>query len=127
MASRAGNARSQLGLPRNDTKPAPTPFSEDHGEDVQMEMLRQQDEQLEHLALDVKRIGKMGEGIREELEDQTRLLDELDEDFSNTRTNMAAVHTKVRAFIQETGRGQLCTIVGLYMLFLVLLFLLLTT
>lgn len=102
------------------------PFDENDGQ-VQLDIMRQQDEQLDQLALAVNRIGDMGKEINEELEDQSRLLDDLDESFSGTRARMGDVHSRLNAFIQQTSRGQLCTIAWLSLLFLVLLFLLITT
>lgn len=95
--------------------------------EMQMAIIQQQDEELDQLAVAVNKIGEMGKGINEELEEQGHLLDELDDDFSNTRVRMGDVHSRLNDFIQETGRGQLCTIVGLIALFFVLLFLLVTT
>eukprot|EP00171_Calliarthron_tuberculosum_P004381 IDg4381t1 len=95
--------------------------------ELQMQIVRQQDEQLDELALTVERIGEMGKGINEELEEQGELLDELGQDFDDTRSRMRDVHRRLAVFAAETGRGQLCTIAALAALFLVLLFLLVTT
>ena len=102
------------------------PFGSNDGQ-VQLDIMRQQDEQLDELALAVNRIGDMGKEINQELESQSHLLDDLDDNFSSTRARMGDVHSRLNAFIQETSRGQLCTIAWLSLLFLVLLFLLITT
>lgn len=101
-------------------------FKHDEAE-LQMQIVRQQDEQLDELALTVERIGEMGKGINEELEEQGEMLDELGNDFDNTQFRMREVHRRLAVFAAETGRGQLCTIAALAALFLVLLFLLVTT
>lgn len=99
-----------------------------HGEAaIQMQVVREQDEQLGELAIAVERIGAMGKGINEELEEQGEMLDDLGHSFENTRSRMRDVHRRLAVFAAETGRGQLCTIVALAALFLVLLFLLVTT
>lgn len=99
-----------------------------NGEREQQEMIvRKQDEDLEELSTAVERIGLLGQEMHNELNEHGEMLDDLEENFDRTRSRMGTVQNKLNKFIEETGRGQFCTIVGLVFLFITLTFLLVTT
>ncbi len=85
--------------------------------EVQMQLVREQDEQLDELAIAVERIGVMGKEMHTELGQQGSMLEELEDDFDNTRGRMGEVQRRLNRFVEETGRGQLCTIAALVALF----------
>lgn len=89
--------------------------------------MEQQDGDLDDLAIAVERIGVMGRDMHQELAEQGQLLDHLGQEFDDTRSRMATVHQKLDKFIAETGPRQFCTIVGLFLTFIVLTFLLVVT
>lgn len=95
--------------------------------DMQVQLVREQDEQLDDLAVAVERIGAMGKTMHSELQEQGSMLEELEEDFDGTRGRMGDAHARLNRFMKETSRGQLCTIVALVALFLFLAFLLVVT
>lgn len=99
-----------------------------HNEVQQQErIMEQQDEDLDHLASAVERIGLMGHEMHEELAEHGQLLDGLADDMDNTRSRMANVRERLDRFIAETGPKQFCTIVGLSVTLLILTFLVATT
>lgn len=93
----------------------------------QDQIMEQQDEDLGHLADAVERIGFMGHGMHQELEEQGQLLDELGGELDHTRTRMAKVREKLDVFMAETGPRQFCTIIWLCITFLVLTILVVVT
>lgn len=90
-------------------------------------IMEQQDEDLDHLASAVERIGLMGHEMHQEFAEQGLLLDGLGDDMDNTRTRMSAVREKLDRFIADAGPKQFCTIVGLSITLLVLTVLVATT
>lgn len=93
----------------------------------QERVVQEQDEDLGHLASAVERIGLMGHDMHQELAEQGQLLDELGDDMYSAQHRMANVRDKLHRFIAETGSRQFCTIVGLFITFLVLTVLVATT
>lgn len=93
----------------------------------QERIVQEQDHDLGHLASAVERIGLMGHDMHQELAEQGQLLDELGDDMDNAQHRMANVRGKLDRFIAETGPRQFCTIVGLFITFLILTVLVATT
>jgi hypothetical protein len=90
-------------------------------------IVREQDQSLDDLAVAVRRIGDMGKEMHEELEQHSVLLDDTEVGMDNTSSRMRSVHRKLDEFMAETSRGQLCTIVSLFFLFILLTFLFIAT
>ncbi|KAK9816760.1 hypothetical protein WJX72_004804 [[Myrmecia] bisecta] len=92
--------------------------------DRQQLLLRQQDDELDHLGEHVARIGHIGLQIHEELEQQGDLLDELDEDVEGTQTRLAQAQKKMNSVLQRAGlKGQICIIVFLMVTLVILVML----
>ncbi|CEM22868.1 unnamed protein product [Vitrella brassicaformis CCMP3155] len=89
----------------------------------QQTYMRQQDEQLEELAKSAERLNHTALTINHELEDQQRMLSELDEDVDNTAEKMNFVMKRMAKLLKTNDTRQLCLIL-LLVLILVLLFLL---
>lgn len=90
-------------------------------------IMDQQDEQLDHLASAVERIGVMGRDMHIELEEQGEMLDDLGEEMHDTTSRMKRVRQNLDRFIEEAGPRQFCTIVSLSATFLLLTFLVVFT
>lgn len=94
---------------------------------LQVEAVRQQDEDLDHLSTAVQRIGALGRDMHNELEEQGELLQDLGGHFDGTLSRMKAVHARVHAVMERTGRKQFCTILWLSVIFFVLTVLVVVT
>lgn len=90
-------------------------------------MLRQQDDGLDDLAVAVHRIGEMGKQMHTELEQHGDLLEDLESGVDHTRSRMRTVHDRLDDFVNTTSRGELCTIVTLFFVFIFLTFLVFAT
>mmetsp|Transcript_28776 Transcript_28776/g.81038 ORF Transcript_28776/g.81038 Transcript_28776/m.81038 type:complete len:228 (+) Transcript_28776:140-823(+) len=89
--------------------------------DQQMQIMRQQDDDLDDLSHQVATIGNIGLTIHEELESQNQLLEELDEDMDATQSRLAAVQQKINKVLQRvSAKGQMCIIVALSVILVVL-------
>ncbi|GKY98153.1 hypothetical protein MPSEU_000773100 [Mayamaea pseudoterrestris] len=93
----------------------------------QMQTLQEQDHGLELLAQATDRLGVMSMAISEELGQQNRMLDDMDEDLETATTNMDAVTRKTKEFIDQSGGTKnflviLCLSVVVVVLVLLLLY-----
>jgi len=92
-------------------------------QDQQQILLRQQDDDLDHLGEHVIRIGQMGRQIGEELGQQSSMIDELDGDIDGTTNRLAAAQKKMTHVLKKAGlRGQL-SIIGILIVLLIILLL----
>ncbi|KAK9909708.1 hypothetical protein WJX75_006414 [Coccomyxa subellipsoidea] len=90
--------------------------------DRQQLLLRQQDDELDQLGQHVERLGGLGREIHGELESQSRMLDELDEEVETTHHRLAAAQKKMNNVLKKIGmRSQLCLIVFLIAILVLLL------
>ncbi|EIE22051.1 hypothetical protein COCSUDRAFT_53946 [Coccomyxa subellipsoidea C-169] len=90
--------------------------------DRQQLLLRQQDDELDQLGQHVEKLGGLGREIHGELESQSRMLDELDEEVETTHHRLAAAQKKMNNVLKKMGmRGQLCLIVFLIAILVLLL------
>jgi len=81
---------------------------------AQDQMIRQQDNDLEDLSQVVGVLGEMGTSIHTELEQQTRILDDLDAGVDNTSGRLNAVVRRVNKLLESTSdRVQWCLIIVL--------------
>lgn len=89
--------------------------------DRQMQMVRQQDDDLDQLGESVQRIGHLGLTIHEELEQQGAMIEELDDDVEGTSARLAAAQKRIQHVLAKAGmRGQLAIVVFLIVVLVVL-------
>ncbi|CAL6269898.1 unnamed protein product [Bathycoccus prasinos] len=86
------------------------------------QLFANQDEQLEDLSHHIRTIGNVGKTIGEELEQQGRMLEDLEEETEGVRARMQAANQMMIHVFKKAGvRAQLCTVFALTII-LVLLF-----
>ncbi|CAL6270152.1 unnamed protein product [Bathycoccus prasinos] len=89
---------------------------------TQDQLFAHQDEQLEDLSHHIRTIGNVGKTIGEELEQQGRMLEDLEEETEGVRARMQAANQMMIHVFKKAGvRAQLCTVFALTII-LVLLF-----
>lgn len=94
----------------------------------QQEHLKKQDEGLEMLSQSAERLGKMSLTISEELGQQNKILDEMDDDLEAASDNLNMVTRKTKELIEKSGGGRtFVLIVGLILVVVILVFLILYT
>jgi len=89
--------------------------------------LQQQDQGLEMLAQSAERLGQMSMGIHDELNQQNRMLDEMDNDLGEAGENLDIITKKTKELIEKSGgKGNcmliLCLSVTAVVLFLLILY-----
>ena len=109
---------------RNDQQRQNTSFILDSQAQTSL-LMEQQDETLDELGEAVLRVGEMAEGISEEIEQQNKMLDQLDDDLTNVEEELGMVMGKLAKFLKTKDRWQLRTILILSLVVFILLFLLL--
>ena len=90
-------------------------------------MLQEQDEGLEELGNAVTRVGKMAGNINETLIKQNKMLDDLGNDLDETSGRMDAVMKRLEKLLQTKDKCQIWTIVSLFLVLIVLVFLVIYT
>lgn len=91
-------------------------------------MMRQQDEGLEMLGESAMRLGQISLGIHEELGQQMKMLDDLEDDLDTATTNLGLVTLKTKELIQKSGgKRNFILMVVLTLIVILLLFLILYT
>jgi|Transcript_45894 hypothetical protein len=93
----------------------------------QQQIMQHQDEALTALSDSVKRLGDTAQTINVELQDQQRMLEELEEDIDKETENLNFVMKKVGRLLKTSDHKQLCVIIALFLLMLGLLFLVINT
>lgn len=87
----------------------------------QQEVIKQQDVSLDMLLASVTRQKEMGEAISDELDQQSGLLDDLEDGMSNTQVSVNRQQTRVENFLEQVkSSGNTCLILGLSALLLIL-------
>ncbi|MEW5304978.1 MAG: hypothetical protein WDW36_007550 [Sanguina aurantia] len=87
----------------------------------QQQVMKQQDEDLTDIEEAVVRIGRVGRQIGEELEDQGRLIDELDSDVDTTTSRLKAAQKKIADIIRKSGNTKQLLIIGILIVVLIIL------
>ena len=82
-----------------------------------------QEETLDHLTMAVTRVGTMADMIHEEIDQQGKMLDDMESDLIQTEEQLGIVMEKLSIFLGTKNRFQLCTIVILSITVIILLFL----
>ena len=85
-------------------------------------MVRQQDEQLDTLALGVGRLGNMAHVIKDEVDEQKVMLDALDEDLDKAAEKMNFVMGSLAKLLKTSSKGIICLVIGLFITLFVLVF-----
>lgn len=123
FANRAGGARSnnsnKNGNYRDDAGAG--------GVQRQQQLMQQQDQGLEMLAQSAERLGSLSMTISDELNQQNRMLDDMDRDLEEAGNNLDYVTQKTKEFIEKSGGAQnfmliLTLIVIAIVLFLLILY-----
>eukprot|EP00922_Rhytidocystis_sp_ex-Travisia-forbesii_P058399 GHVS01086322.1.p1 GENE.GHVS01086322.1~~GHVS01086322.1.p1 ORF type:complete len:249 (-),score=64.47 GHVS01086322.1:152-898(-) len=94
-------------------------FTDSQREQQQL-LLQQQDEHLEELATSADRLHQTAVVINEELEDQQRMLCELDEDIDREAERMSFVMRKMSRLLKTNDTRQLCLILWLVVIAVVM-------
>ena len=88
---------------------------------MQQQLMRQQDDELEALSVNVQRLGGVGLTISEELETHGRMLEELEADTDSVLGRLDAAQKRLQTLVKKAGmRGQICMIVALLILLIML-------
>ncbi|KAA8495967.1 Syntaxin-61 [Porphyridium purpureum] len=90
-------------------------------------IMQEQDVELGELGKSVKRIGNMGKEMHLELSRQGEILDDIDTEMDSTLSRFRAVQQKLNKMIEETSKGQMCTIILLTVALVVLTMLVILT
>ncbi|KAG2443171.1 hypothetical protein HYH02_009580 [Chlamydomonas schloesseri] len=89
--------------------------------ETQQLVMKRQDQDLEDIEQAVIRIGRQGREIGNELAEQERMLDELDQDVDTTHSRLKAAQKKMQELIRKSGSNtQLVLIVVLIVILVVL-------
>lgn len=90
-------------------------------------LLQHQDETLDELGVAVTRVGEMAGNIHDEIGQQNKMLTEMEEDLADAEEQLGLVIGKLAKFLKTKDRWQLSTIVTLFLIMIVLLFLVIYT
>lgn len=86
--------------------------------------MKKQDEGLEMLSQSADRLGKMSMNISEELNNQNRMLDEMDNDLDAAGDSLDMITNKTKELIEKSGGKQNCMLIVCLTITVVVLFLL---
>lgn len=90
--------------------------------------IKKQDEGLEMLSKSADRLGQLSFGIHEELNQQNKMLDEMENDLEQATSNLDYVTKKTKDLIKHSGgKRNFCLIVVLSLFVVLLLFLIIYT
>mmetsp|Transcript_27081 Transcript_27081/g.80054 ORF Transcript_27081/g.80054 Transcript_27081/m.80054 type:complete len:91 (+) Transcript_27081:55-327(+) len=90
--------------------------------------MKRQDEGLEMLGQSADRLGQLSMNIHEELGQQNKLLDEMEDDLDQATTRLDFVTQKTRELVQRSGgKKNFLIIVGLTIVVIILIFLIIYT
>ena len=106
----------------------PTPTNDVAGNSInrQQQLMQQQDQGLEMLSQSAVRLGQLSNAISDDLEQQNKMLDEIDDDMDAAVENLDFVTRKTKEFIELSGGQKNCVvIVTLAAICILLLFLIL--
>lgn len=107
------------------------PFGEDEGDSfyqreqgekaMLLEQEREQFEALNALQGGINRMGQMALAVNEELDQQNRMIEDIDEHIDKTESSLAVLSKKLHILANDSDRGKYCTVCFLTVV-LVLLF-----
>ncbi|PNW82698.1 hypothetical protein CHLRE_06g290100v5 [Chlamydomonas reinhardtii] len=84
-------------------------------------VMKRQDQDLEDIEQAVIRIGRQGREIGNELAEQERMLDELDQDVDTTHSRLKAAQKKMQELIRKSGSNTQLVLIVVLIVILVLL------
>lgn len=88
--------------------------------------MKQQDEGLEMLGKSAERLGQLSLGIHEELGNQNKMLDEMEDQLDHATNRLDFVTKKTKELIQKTGGKRDCLLIfGLSFVVIILTYVLL--
>merc|ERR550525_74046 len=93
----------------------------------QAQLIAQQDQDLTLLSQSAQRLNETARTINTELQDQQKMLEELDEDIDKETEKLNFVMKRVGRLLQTSDNKQLCLIIGLSILMVVLIFLIINS
>lgn len=91
------------------------------------EQLEEQDQHLDEINDIAKRLKDQGREINSELTKQGHLIEDLDGDMDDTMKKMNFVQAKLGKLLKTNDMGQICTIVVLFLILVVMIFLVIYT
>lgn len=89
----------------------------------QAQIIQQQDQDLTLLSQSAQRLGETARTINTELQDQQKMIEELDEDIDRETEKLNFVMKRIGRLLKTSDNKQLCLIIGLTVLLVVLVFL----
>ena len=93
----------------------------------QKQQMEEQDQHLDEINDIAKRLKEQGKDINSELDKQGHLIEELDEDMDGTMKKLNFVQAKLGKLLKTNDMGQICTIVVLFLILIVMIFLVIYT
>ena len=107
----------------NDTQRMNTAFIVDSQARTSL-LMQHQDETLDELDAAVTRVGNIADHIHDEIGQQNKMLDEMDDDLATAEEELGMVLGKLGKFLQTKDRSEICIILALGLTALVLFLLL---
>ena len=89
--------------------------------------MEEQDQALDQINDIAKRLKQQGREINSELSKQGHLIEDLDNDMDQTMKKMNFVQAKLGKLLKTNDMGQICTIVVLFLILIVMIFLVIYT
>ena len=86
--------------------------------------MQQQDQGLEMLSQSAERLGQMSMNIHDELNQQNRMLDDMDRDLEEAGENLDMITRKTKELIEKSGGKGNCMLIVCLVITVVVLFLL---
>ena len=89
----------------------------------QKSLLKEQDAELEQLGLGVKRVKALAGVMKDEIDEQVVMLENLEDDVDKTDSNMQSMQKKLKTLVDDTKNSDkaLWSIIGCLLLLLALL------
>jgi len=89
----------------------------------QAQIMAQQEDHLDELAKSARRLGENARVINVELQDQQRMLEQLEDDIDKESEKLNFVMKRIGKLMKTNDNKQICMIIGLFIFMLVLIFL----
>ena len=89
--------------------------------DSQQMLMRRQDEDLDDLTVAARRVGQMGLQIGDEIELQTQVMGEVEEEMDTTRSRLKTAQKMMNKLGKKMGKWQSVVMGGLVVLLIILM------
>jgi len=93
----------------------------------QAQIVQQQDNELTELSAVAQRLGNTARTINVELQDQQKMLEELDDDIDRETEKLNFVMKKIGRLLKTSDHKQLCVVIALFILMMLLVFMVINT